>query len=116
MSKIHISLSSHNFFFLQKLDKKPRSIFRVSIITPVICPLAKGPFTNDVSSEGEGEGPPSKPIYYISLFSNLSRQWEGGGHKIGKMGRRRLWMAPKIGLQNGVNALMESQAFSSLGV
>ena len=24
-------------------------------------------------------GPPSKPIYYISLFSNVSRQGEGGG-------------------------------------
>ena len=24
------------------------------------------------------------------------RQGEGGGHKIGKMGRRRLWMAPKV--------------------
>ena len=34
---------------------------------------------NNVSSEGEGGGPPSKPIYYISLFSNLSREGEGGG-------------------------------------
>ena len=32
----------------------------------------KGPSINDVSSEGEGGGLPSKPIYYISLFSNLS--------------------------------------------
>ena len=39
----------------------------------------KGPSINDVSSEGEGGGSPSKPIYYISLFSNLSRQGEGGG-------------------------------------
>ena len=39
----------------------------------------KGPSINDVSSEGEGGGPPSKPIYYISLFSNLSRQGERGG-------------------------------------
>ena len=39
----------------------------------------KGPSINDVSSEGEGGGPPLKPIYYISLFSNLSRQGEGGG-------------------------------------
>ena len=31
-----------------------------------------GASINDVSSEGEGGGPPSKPIYYISLFSNLS--------------------------------------------
>ena len=29
----------------------------------------KGTSINDVSSEGEGGGPPSKPIYYISLFS-----------------------------------------------
>ena len=34
----------------------------------------KGPSINDVSSEGEGGGPPTKPIYYISPFSNLSRQ------------------------------------------
>ena len=40
---------------------------------------SKGPSINDVSSEGEGGGPPSKPIYYISLYSNLSRQGEGGG-------------------------------------
>ena len=46
--------------------------------------LNKGPSINDVSSEGEGGGPPSKPIYYISLFSNLSRQGEGGGSKIRK--------------------------------
>ena len=38
-----------------------------------------GPSINDVSLEGEGGGPPSKPIYYISLFSNLSQQGEGGG-------------------------------------
>ena len=41
--------------------------------------LTKGSSINDVSSEGEGGGPPSKPIYYISLFSNLSREGEGGG-------------------------------------
>ena len=41
--------------------------------------IAKGPSINDVSSEGEGGGPPSKLIYYISLYSNLSRQGEGGG-------------------------------------
>ena len=41
--------------------------------------FGKGPSINDISSEGEGGGPPSKPIYYISLFSNLSRQGEGGG-------------------------------------
>ena len=41
--------------------------------------FSKGPSINDVSSEGEGGGPPSKPIYYISLFSNLSQQGEGGG-------------------------------------
>ena len=39
----------------------------------------KGSSINDVSSEGEGGGPPSKPIYYISLFSNLSQRGEGGG-------------------------------------
>ena len=35
---------------------------------------------------GEGGGPPSKPIYYISLYRNLSQKGEGGGHKFGKMG------------------------------
>ena len=39
----------------------------------------KGPSINDVSSEGAGGGPPSKPIYYISLFSNMSRKGVGGG-------------------------------------
>ena len=61
----------------------------------VACKLCTGPSINDVSSEGEGGGPPSKPIYYISLFSNLSQQGEGGGHKFEKMGQHRLWMAPK---------------------
>ena len=41
------------------------------------CHLSLGPSINNVSSEGEGGGPPSKPIYYISLYSNLSRQGEG---------------------------------------
>ena len=41
--------------------------------------FSRGPSINDVSSEGKGGGPPSKPIYYISLFSKLSRQGEGGG-------------------------------------
>ena len=48
--------------------------------------FSKGPSINNVSSEGEGGGPPSKPIYYISLFINLSRQGEGGVDKFGKMG------------------------------
>ena len=26
------------------------------------------------------------------------RQGEGGGHKIGKLGGRRLWMGPKVGM------------------
>ena len=43
------------------------------------CHLSLGPSINNVSSEGEGGGPPSKPIYYISLYSNLSQQGEGGG-------------------------------------
>ena len=42
------------------------------------CHLSLGPSINDFSSEGEGGGPPSKPIYYISLYSNLSQQGEGG--------------------------------------
>ena len=40
---------------------------------------AKGPSINNVYSEGEGGGPPSKPIHNISLLSNLSLQGEGGG-------------------------------------
>ena len=56
----------------------------------------KGPSINDVSSEGEGGGPPSKPIYYISLYSNLSDKGREGGHKFVKMGRRRLWMSPYV--------------------
>ena len=50
----------------------------------IYCNLMKidfvlGPSINDVSLEGEGGGSSSEPIYYISLFSNLSRQGEGGG-------------------------------------
>ena len=33
-----------------------------------ILDMNKGPSINDVSSEGEGGGPSSKLIYYISLF------------------------------------------------
>ena len=51
--------------------------------------FAKGPSINDVYSEGEGGGQKS-PI----LLSKKTTKGEGG-HKIGKMGRRRLWMAPK---------------------
>ena len=46
---------------------------------PETLRLGKGPSLNDVSAEGEGGGPSSKSIYYISLFSNLSQQGEGGG-------------------------------------
>ena len=56
---------------------------------------SKGPSINDVSSKGERGVPPSKPIYYLSLSNNLSRQGREGGHRFRKMGRRRLWMAPK---------------------
>ena len=48
--------------------------------------FCKGPSINDVSSEGEGGDPPSKPIYCISLFSNMSRQGEGGGSYICESG------------------------------
>ena len=50
-------------------------IFIPHFIVIPACDLHKGPSINDVSSEGEG-----------------------GGHKIGKKSRRRLWMAPKIHL------------------
>ena len=49
------------------------------LIYSFLCYNGKGLSINDVPSEGEGGGPPSKPIYYISLFSNLSRQGEGRG-------------------------------------
>ena len=58
----------------------------------LVC-LHKGPSIND-----GGRGPPSQPIYYISLFSNLSRQGEGGpgGLRFGKLGQRCLWMTPNL--------------------
>ena len=53
---------------------------------------------SDVSSEGKGGGSPSKPIYYISLFSNLSRQREGGGSWIGKSGSTLFMDGPLLNL------------------
>ena len=43
-----------------------------------------GSSINDASSEGERGGPPSKPIYYISLFSNLSHKGREGVINLGK--------------------------------
>ena len=37
-----------------------------------------------------------------NLLSKKTTKGEGGGHKIGKMGRRRLWMAPQLKLKQGV--------------
>ena len=54
------------------------------------APLDKGPSINDVSSEGEGGGVKNRRLY---LAKSRLREREGG-HKIGKMGRRRLWMVP----------------------
>ena len=31
-----------------------------------------------------------------NLLSKKTIEWVGGGHKIGKIGRRRLWMTPKF--------------------
>ena len=60
--------------------EEPEILTPLSRYQPTRSKCTKGPFINDVSSEGEGGGPPSKPIYYISsTFSNLSRQGEGGG-------------------------------------
>ena len=42
----------------------------------------------DVSSKGEGGWVKNVGIYLVK------RRQRGRGHKIGKMGRRRLWMAP----------------------
>ena len=67
-----------------KLAKRP-------YLVKLLIRLVKGPSIND---DGKGGGPPSKPIYYISIFSNLSRLGAGGGHKFGKIGLRRSWMAP----------------------
>ena len=54
------------------------------IVYQLNCHLSLGPSINDVSSEGEGGGPPSKPIYYISLYSNLSRRGGRGVINSGK--------------------------------
>ena len=54
--------------------------------------MDNGPSINDVSSKGEGGGPPSKPIYYISLLVIWADKGREGGNKFRKMGRRRLWM------------------------
>ena len=35
-----------------------------------------------------------------NLLSKKTTKGEGGGHKIRKMGRRRLWMAPKGNVGN----------------
>ena len=79
MSKGHFSAAASHFliclFLLYSkvnLEIQGRGIY-------VLVKSSKGPSINDVSTEGEGGGLPSKPIYYISLFSNLSRQGEGGG-------------------------------------
>ena len=49
-----------------------------------------GPTINDVSSEvREVRGQKS-----LILLSKKMTKGEGGGHKIGKMGRHRLWMVP----------------------
>ena len=53
--------------------------------------MRKGPSINDVSSEREVGGGQKPPI----LLSKKPTKGEGGGHKIKKMGRLRLWMAPK---------------------
>ena len=52
---------------------------------------SKGPSINDVSSKGEGQN------VGIYLVKRRQRGREGG-HKIGKMGRRRLWMAPYVNI------------------
>ena len=54
------------------------------------CNFDKGPSRNDVSSKGEGGGQK-----YWNLLGKNTKKGEGGGHKIGKMGRRCLWMPPK---------------------
>ena len=47
-----------------------------------------GPSINDVSTKGEGGRVKNVGIYFV-------KRWQReGDHKIGKMGRRRLWMNP----------------------
>ena len=53
--------------------------------------MAQGPSINDVSSKGEGGGGGQK---YQNLLSKKTTKGREGSHKIGKMGRPRLWMAP----------------------
>ena len=60
-------------------QKKPEKNQKSSKNLKVAGNYPKGPSINDVSSEGEGGGPPSKPIYYISLFSKLSQKRGGRG-------------------------------------
>ena len=54
------------------MDKK--CAYFIILSTSYLGVFAKGPSINDVSSEREEGGTPSKPIYYISLYSNQSRQ------------------------------------------
>ena len=58
--------------------------------------LYKGPSINNISSKGEGEGGGVKNVG-IYLVKRQERGREVG-HKIGKMGRRRLWMAPYVNI------------------
>ena len=67
-------------------DKKIFKNFVLFFSLLIFCKKSYGPSINNVPSKGEGGGPPSKPIYCISLFSNLSRQGEGEGSKIRKNG------------------------------
>ena len=70
----------HKISLLDFIPNFSRDKYTVSLLSEnVKFRLSKGLSINDVFSEGEGGGPPLKPIYYISLFSNLSRQGEGGG-------------------------------------
>ena len=85
---------------LEGLCSQPGSIPRREfVIFATLCKrkaikkIAKRPSIHDVSSKGEGvkEGQKCR-----NLLTKKMTKGEEGGHKIRKMDRRCLWIAPKI--------------------
>ena len=74
-----------------ELEKLRHNIINIFIIkTEHNWRLTLGPSIHDVSSEGD----PQIDGVKNRLFNFIKRRLRGRGHRIGKMGRRRLWMAP----------------------
>ena len=65
----HLSLQLDNWTLLEFPAKSPEKILKMYV----------GAIHKRRLLRGGGRGSPSKPINYISLFSNLSWQGEGGG-------------------------------------